>query len=503
MIGNVIAIQAVEHEIDNSTDALIFSSFFGGFGEDGVVDLEIDSENNIIFVGHTFSTTLPVKNNFQQYFGGSFDAYVVKLSSDGQSIIFASYIGGSQGDAAVDVAIDNVGDIYVTGLTFSSNFPTKNAYKDSLTGSADGFITKISSEGELIYSTFFGGDGGDFLYGLGFDLENDFIFTGHTSSTNYPTTISAFDTSFNGEEDCILSILNSTGESLLYSSYFGGSLTDMGLCGFVDNELHEVIISGLTYSADLITTVDAIQQTHGGGMDAFISIFNLTDYSLNYSTYFGGNDTDRSFNIQYDSNKSLIFSGDTSSSNLPTTVGVLQENYQGESDGYITKLVPSRNSLSFCTYFGSDAYDFPNDFAIDVNDNILLIGGTASTDFYITDNAYQSTLKGNIDTFLSIIDSDGKSIVYSTFLGGSNEDEGNMLVLDSLGDVVIAGITKSSDFPVANSLDQSYGGSQDIFIGKFSSSIKTLALGPSPFEFLPLILFLLPPFIIRKRRDNQ
>jgi hypothetical protein len=477
-----------------------FSTFYGGNMNDYVEDMEIDSENNIIVVGYTQSTNLPIENAYQESFGGSLDAYIAKFDSTGNSLIFATYIGGSDFDGAAEIAVDSEDNLYVTGTTFSSNFPTVNAIYPNRNGIGDAFVTKFSPLGEVIYSTYLGGSSEDFSYGCDFDLNNNLIITGHTKSNDFPITPNAFDSTFGGAEDSFLLILSEDGETIEYSTYLGGSDIDMGSCSLLNKD-NEIITIGVTASNDFNTTEDAFQKNLNGLEDIFVTAFNSSDYSLLYSTFFGGNGEEITFDVVEDSQGNVIVAGRTSSTDLPLGLNPTQNKYGGSEDGFITKLNHHDFSLNFSLYIGGSNYDTIPKISIDSQDNILIIGTTASEDFSISLNAYQSSLGGGEDAFISIVQSNSQSLLYSTFLGGENNDNGMSILSDNHGNILVVGNTLSSNFPITYAY-QSEIYSGDTFISKFSFIDQTKKFSLQYFELFSLPI-LIPVIIFLSRKISK
>ncbi|MFW9923672.1 MAG: SBBP repeat-containing protein [Candidatus Thorarchaeota archaeon] len=460
---------------------LSFSTYYGGSNNDGLIDMVIDSEDNIIIIGYTSSTNFPVVNAFQENSEGSDDSFVVKLDPSGQNILFASYLGGNGNDLAVKVTIDSSDNIYVTGITYSTNFPVSNAIQGTKNGVSDGFITKINPTGEVLYSTFLGGSGNDFAYGMDVDSEDHLIVSGHTASNDFITTTDAFDSSFGGGEDCFITILSADGQTVEYSSYLGGSAVDMGICGLV-NQNNEIVIAGLTYSTNFNTTVDAYQSSNAGSEDVFISIFNATGQELLYSSYFGGNGDEIAADITEDSFGNLIVAGRTTATNLPLGLTPIRNHYSGGEDAFVVKFNTKDNSLNFSSYLGGIGYDFANGLAIDEEDNIIISGTTSSSSFNVTANAYQSLIGGGKDLFLTILPPNGTSLLYSTFLGGAYNDEGKKVAFDAENNIILTGLSISTNFPITNAFQSSLAGNNDAFICKFTFSNETRKISLSELD---------------------
>ncbi|PYV36779.1 MAG: hypothetical protein DMG06_29945, partial [Acidobacteria bacterium] len=206
--------------------SLVYSTYLGGSSGDQALGIAVDAAGNTYVTGLTLSADFPTTLvAFDTSFNGILDAFVTKLSPTGTSLVYSTYLGGSNDDRGHSIAVDAAGNAYVTGLTFSADFPTTlGAFDTSFNGDYDVFVTKLNLTGtSLLYSTYLGGSSGDQALGIAVDAASNAYLTGLTLSVDFPTTVDAFDTSFNGGFDAIVTKLDSTGSALLYSTYLGGS----------------------------------------------------------------------------------------------------------------------------------------------------------------------------------------------------------------------------------------------------------------------------------------
>ncbi len=255
------------------------------------------------------------------------------LTIDPLLLGFSTYLGGSDGDYANGVATDSSGNIYVTGYTLSSNFPTLNAYQKTSGGSYDGFLSKFSPTGSLLFSTYLGGSGGDFANGVATDSTGNAFIIGGTYSTNFPT-LNAYHTTNTGGSDAFLSKFSPSG-ALLFSTYLGGSGDDYGYAAATDSS-GNVYVTGET-SSRIFPLLNAYQAYYGGSGDAFLSKFSSTG-SLLFSTYLGGSGIDYANGVATDSSGNVYLTGSTSSTNFPTTLGAYQKTSGGSDDAFLTKM---------------------------------------------------------------------------------------------------------------------------------------------------------------------
>jgi len=440
---------------------LVYSTYLGGSGNDWGYGIAVDSSGNAYVIGATDSTDFPTQNAFQRtYGGGIFDVFVTKLNSSG-SLVYSTYLGGSGYDWGYGIAVDSSGNAYVTGLTFSTDFPTQNAFQRRFGGANDVFVTKLNSSGSLVYSTYLGGSDMDWGCGIAVDSSGNAYVTGWTWSADFPTQ-NAFQRRFGGANDAFVTKLNSSG-SLVYSTYLGGSRPDWGYGIAVDSS-GNAYVTGRTLSTDFPTR-NAFQRTFGGGgdFDAFVTKLNPSG-SLVYSTYLGGSGGDRGHGIAVDSSGNAYVTGETYSTDFPTK-NAFQRTFGGEWDAFVTKLNPS-GSLVYSTYLGGSGDDEGYGIAVDSSGNAYVTGLTDSTDFPTTQNAFQRTFIG--DAFVTKLNPSG-SLVYSTYLGGSGMDWGRGIAVDSSGNAYVTGETYSPDFPTKNAFQRTYGyggGIWDVFVTK-------------------------------------
>ena len=394
-------------------------------------------------------------------------------------LAFSTFLGGNSSDQGNAITMDVLGNTYVVGYTWSSDFPTTGgAFDESYNGLADVFISKVTSTGNMVlYSTFLGGSGEDRGYGIGLDGVGNIFVTGVTTSSDFPTTAGAFDTGFNGAGDVFITKLNSSGSTLLYSTFLGGSADDFSMGLKVDGS-GAVYVTGFTASTAFPTTAGAFDTSHNGGWDAIITKLNSSGSALLYSTFLGGSNTDQAGGIAVDGNGNAAVSGYTASTAFPTTAGAFDTSYSGGAqDAFVTELNSSGSALLYSTFLGGSNTDQASGIAVDGNGNAIISGYTYSTDFPTTAGAFDTSQDGGTqDAFITRLNASGSALLYSTFLGGSGNEMGYQVGLDSSGNAYVSGYTSSSDFPTTSgAYDTSYnGGTSDAFISKLNSSGSAL-----------------------------
>jgi hypothetical protein len=315
------------------------------------------------------------------------DAFVAKLNVNGDTLIYSTYLGGSESDSARDIAVDEMGHAYVAGQTGSMDFSTIKSLQPALNGSTDAFVAKFNVNGDaLTYSTYLGGSGSDGADGIAVDDGGNVYVAGQTFSKDFPT-INALQPTLNGfNNDAFVAKLNVNGDALVYSTYLGGKDHDTAFGIAVDEVGHAYVAGGTTTftgSTDFPTTVNALQPNFGGGLsDAFIAKLNVNGDALVYSTYVGGSDGEYAEDIAVDRRGNVYVLIQASAPDLPT-VKPLQPNFGGGSDAFIAKLNVNGDALVFSTFLGGSGVEDigSNGIAVDVRGNIYVTGATTSQDF--------------------------------------------------------------------------------------------------------------------------
>jgi hypothetical protein len=452
-------------KVNQSGEALLYSTYLGGRFDDLSNGITVDSAGNAYIVGTTesddFFTTAGALEETQQ---GAQDAFVSKLDPFGDTFIYSTYLGGTGDDSGNGIAVDSSGNACVTGTTQSGDFPTVNFFDNSLGGAQDAFVSKLSSDGSTLdYSTYLGGDDTDSGNGIAVDSSGNAYVTGTTQSSDFPT-VNFFDNSLGGVEDAFVSKFDpslSGAASLLYSTYLGGSGSDFGNEITVDTSAN-AYVTGTTLSANF-PTQNAFQAANAGSNDAFVTKFNVAGSALTYSTYLGGSMDDFGNGIAVDTSNNAYVTGTTDSNDFPTQ-GPIQAANAGLNDAFISKFNAAGSALTYSTYLGGSMDDFGNGIAVDISANAYVTGTTESANFPIA-NAFQSNLIGTRDSFVTKVNSAGDTLAYSSYLGGSNDDLGNSIAVDGLGNAFVAGTTDSTNFPT-KSVQDTLGGGNDGFVAK-------------------------------------
>ncbi|HJP92353.1 MAG TPA: SBBP repeat-containing protein [Pyrinomonadaceae bacterium] len=453
--------------------SLAFSTYVGGSGMDRGDGIAIDSAGNAYITGDTFSTDFPVTTGAFQIgkVGFNTDAFVTKMNSTGTALIYSTYFGGANRDSGNDIALDEAGNAYVTGLTDSSNLPTTpGAFRTTsvLTDEFDAFAMKLNATGTaLVYSTYLGSIVGG---GIAVDSAGNAYIAGQADG-HYPTTPGAFQTTPGGSSDAFVTKLNSTGTALVYSTLLGGSGFDFASKIAIDSGGNAYVTG--TAQAGFPVTAGAFQTSFNGPNDVFVTKLNSTGTALIYSTFLGGSGTDRANGIAVNVAGNAYVTGFSDSLNFPVTPGAFQTVKAAGVDAFVTQLTAAGNGLAYSTYLGGNADDSGADIALDIAGNASVVGSTSSPDFPTTADAIQSDFGGGInDAFITRLNATGTGLVFSTYLGGSSTDAAISIAVDPAGSIYLTGQTFSADFPTTPGAFQTvFGGNSDAFVAKvvFSS----------------------------------
>jgi len=399
------------------------------------------------------------------------------------TLAYSTFLGGSGVDEGLALDVDNAGNVYVMGNTGSTAFPTTaGAFDATNNGGTDVFVTKLNATGTgLLYSTFLGGAGNDLgYYGIAVDDEGSAYVTGVTNAPpfpqpGFPTTPGAFDTTYDGVHDAFVAKLNASGSALVYSTLLGGTgggFGDRGYAIAVD-DAGNAFVTGGTFSTNFPTTSGAFDTTHNGGSaeDAFVAKLNPSGSGLVYSTYLGGENDDIGLGIALDGAGNAFVAGSTNSTAFPTTGGALDTTFNGLQDAFVTKLNAGGSALAYSTFLGGAGAENGFDIAIDGAGSAYVTGSTFSTNFPTTSGAFDTTANGSGDVFATKLNGTGSGLLYSTFIGGSSDEEGLAVAVDGEGNIFVTGYTNSGAFPTtAGAFDTTFNGGFDPFVTNLNAT---------------------------------
>jgi hypothetical protein len=381
------------------------------------------------------------------------------------TLAFSTYLGGNGMDRGNAIEVDSAGNAYITGSTVSTNFPlTPGAFQTVKTGlgGSDAFVTKMNSTGTaLIYSTYFGGDNMDSGNAIALDGAGNAYVAGFTDSGNLPTTPGALRTTIpGGDETASFAMkLNPAGTALVYSTFLGpGSASGIA----VDPEGNAFLTGQTTLGHP--TTPGAFQPLPLGNSESFVTKLNPTGTAPVYSTFLGGSGFDTGSDIAIDSAGNAYVTGEAGAG-FPVTPGAFQTSFNGFTETYVTKLNAAGAALVYSTLLGGSGRDGTNGIAVNPSGNAYVAGFTDSLNFPTTPGAFQTVKAGSSDVFVTELSAAGDALVYSTYLGGNQQDFPADIALDTAGNASVTGLTDSSDFPTTpDAIQSSSGGLSDVFI---------------------------------------
>ena len=331
-------------KINAAGSALVYSTYLGGSNAEAGAGIAVDAAGNVYATGNTSSNNFPTANALQATLGGGADAYVTKINAAGSAFVYSTYLGGSTGsDSGSSIKVDAGGNVYLTGSTGSTNFPTVNPIQGTNAGPAsfpqDAFVTKINAAGTaLVYSTYLGGLGFDGGSSIAIDPSGNAYVTGSTKSTNFPTAnaiqpAKASTNSSTANRDAFVTKINAAGSAFVYSTYLGGTTDQTGYAIAADAS-GNAYVAGETSSANGFPLVNALRCTIKGPQDAFVTKLDASGSAFLYSTYLGGSGYDGAVAIALDSSHNAYITGTTASNDFPT-LNPIQANFGG---AFVTKL---------------------------------------------------------------------------------------------------------------------------------------------------------------------
>ncbi len=468
---------------------LSYATYHGGSSNDKGNGIAVDTSGNAYLTGYTASGNFPTQNPQQPTKGSGTDAFVSKLNAAGSALIYSTFLGGNAEDKGNAIALDTSGNVYLTGETASSNFPSTNGFDKVFGGGicetitcTDVFMTKLNAAGSaILYSTYLGGNGEDEGQGIAVDPSGNAYITGATAG-GLTMKSNAYDNGYNGGgSDAFLTKLKlsvSGSSSHLYSTYLGGSGDNEGNAIAVDSS-GKAYLAGETYSSGF-PALNAYDSSQNGASDVFVSKLNPAasgPSSLLYSTFLGGSSYDKGLGITVDSAGAFAYVTGYSKSDGFPTLNAWQPSRAGEEDAILVQLNPAATgvpSLVYSSYLGGSGEDRGLAIARDSAGNLYLTGLTRSSDLPIV-NALQPSLGGGMcgtitctDAFVTMFDLARNTPIYESYLGGNNDDEGHGIAVDPSGAAYVTGFTQSPNFPTASPRQGSLGGGTDAFIAKLT-----------------------------------
>jgi len=468
-------------------DPLVWSTYLGGSAEDeeSAKDVTRDDSGCLVACGFTLADNFPVTvGSFQPEHGSPFDAVVFRISSEGDRLLYCSYLGGSSSEIASKIVPDAEGGVVVGGYTRSVDFPIteeviqRHNNQEEQGRNTDCFLTRINRDGNsLVFSTYLGGLADEEVGGLAISENGATLVVGMTRSSDFPTTDGAYQDENSGSEDGFLSLIGDDGGSLIFSSYLGGHGRDRIEAVAIDDQ-GRVGVAGITLSANFPVTEEAFQRESAGESDGFLACFSEDGRELLGSTYFGGSRIEEVFDICYDNDSGFVVVGYTESQDFAVTERAFQADYSGGTDGYAICLNSSGEHVIFSTYIGGNSWDYAMAVIPVIDGSFVCAGTTGSRNFPIAGDAFQSVYRGSDhDGFITELSSDGTSLLYGSYFGGSSSEFIHGIESDFSTGIFLVGSTNSHNFPITEGAIQPHfrGGSDDCFAARLDISLPVLA----------------------------
>lgn len=476
-------------------DPIVMMSYLGGSNNEQIVEMKEISTGILLATGWTESANFPTTPGaYDDNYNDLRDVFICKLNVQNakRELLYCTFFGGNGTDYPVGMSIDDQGNIYIGGTTNSTDFPLQNSLTQSINGLYDIFLTKFTPDLQnLVYSTYGGGNKDDIAVGAQLTPDKGFIVSGYTESTNLPVTGGAYQTKLKGRKDIFVLKVSSSGQLIDYCTYIGGSDDDIPYAMAV-TETGNIFLTGTTKSGDFPMVPYRTSQwgvldspydrTFNGGWDAFC-IKILGEGKLEYSTYFGGTADDIGLAVTYTTDEKIIFSGitykETTNPSFPISQNAYQNTHKGNVETFVASLsnvitsssqwgTTRRQDLLFSTYLGGSSNDNPKTLGLFGN-FIHILGTTNSTNFPIVNNPTGKKI-GKYDIYYVKMTTDGSSVSYSDIYGTLDDDSASAMVMTSVGDYYIAGVTNSKNLTQINPIVGSgYSGGNDILLLKYSS----------------------------------
>jgi hypothetical protein len=433
---------------------LQYSTYIGGASRDEGNAIAVDSSGNIYVAGFTDSPGSLVMSGATGQSTSSINSFVVKLSSDGTSILYSVYLADCE---AFSLAVDSGGNVYVAGQAGPDFAVTPGAFQTVSAGGFDAFTAKLDPTGSsLLYSTFIGGSNYDSALDIAVDGLGNAHLCGETQSTDFPSTSQAFQPAHAGGSFDVFALkLNAAGKALNYATYLGGRNDDRGQ-GIALDSAGNAYVTGASDSKNFPTTANAYS---GSGIGFFITKLNQDGSAALYSVYgLGGR------RIVVDPEGYAYVTGTTQSKLLTTNKKSFQRFRQGSLDAFVAKLNREGTDIIYATYLGGGNNDYGSAIGIDLEGQAYVAGSTESVDFPSV-RSLQPNYGGFSDMFVAELNADGTGLIYSTLVGGGDTDLGEAITVLPQGVIYATGATRSLGFPTANPLQAARSGDEfDAFV---------------------------------------
>ncbi len=430
-----------------------YSTFLGGGGDDGGVNVHLDEAGDLYVTGNTTSPDFPASpGSYQFRKGAGTDMFAIKLTDNGTRRVYCTFVGGDGRDECRASYPDANGSLYLAGGSESDDFPTSaNAYDSTNSGESDVVVAQLDASGrKLLYGTYIGGQSYERALGMDVDGRGCIYLTGYTKGPGLPTTPGAYQESFINNFDSFAIKINGSGRALDYCTYIASNWWDVG------NDIH-VDESGCAYltgycGEGFTTTPGAYLTPNRGDQDVFVIKLNPQGTDRLISARAGGSHDEAAYELLLDDEKNVYIAGTTKSQDMPTTPDAFQRTYGGGfRDGMVMKFNPALTTLLYASYLGGEEDDLLGQLHLMDPGTLFLLGHTMSADFPTTADGPDTTHDGMYDLFLSVVDLGSGTIEHSTFFGRQGTEQtlltGEYLLVTAKAEVYFVGTTENDDFP--------------------------------------------------------
>ena len=482
------ACEAWDESLPLTIDPLLMASYLGGSELDIATCVAHGPGGQVYVAGYTRSTDFPTTSSAPNgTLAGLHDIFVSRLSSDGTSVEYSTFVGGEGAELPYSMEINSLGEVFVAGITNSTGFPTTSgAWHTSfpVNNSDDGFAFRLRSDGSgFVYSTYLGGTHGG-VRGAFLATDDTLYVAGVARNESFPLGPVGIRTAINNNtttgEEAFAARISASGDGLIFATFFGGGRRDDAGSIAVDGE-GNVWLTGQTQSFDFPTTSGAFQRTRGPYSDAYAVKLNPTGQEVTYGSYIGGSQQSRGWDLALTPGGDPIIYGWTNAMDLATTPDSFQpapgrSGFAGTADAFAIRLDGATGAVRYFTYLGGLLTDYPiGGIAVDQDSNAYLAGWTEDLNFPTTPDAIRpSTGAFNHEGFLVKLNAAGSRMAYGTLLGGSDFEHIWDIDVDAQGNVLVAMYSNSTDLPTTPGAVGSAPTGFDAYVARLSIPTPTL-----------------------------
>jgi len=443
-------------------ETIVYSGFLGGSGDDSSYGIALDAEKAAYVSGSTYSPDFPTVGGLGPTLNGTHDAFVAKVNPEGSALVYSAFLGGSAYELSEDIAVDGAGAAYVIGYTASIDFPTVGGLDSTYNGNGDAFVSKVDPSGGVLAYSGFIG-GTNSDWAFGIALKGDGkAYVVGRTDSSDFPATRGPDLTPNGGTDAFISKIDAMGSSLLYSGFIGGSSTDEAY-GVAVDAAGAAYVTGYTSSSDFPAVVGP-DLTYNSTGDVFVTKVDPPGSTFVYSGYIGGSFGESGSSIAVDGAGAAYVTGYTESADFPHQGG-LDPSFNGGWDAFVSKVNAEGTTFDYSGYLGGPSLEIGYDITVDA-EGAAYVSGSTATGFPVLGGPFKMP-SGGSDGFVTKVNPSGEQLVFSGYLGGGNTESVDGIAVDDSGAVYVTGETYSIDFPTLGDLDPTFnGGSRDAYVAK-------------------------------------